>query len=99
VQPRVAVRSNCTTTTNKTTMPVERVDSTSPPAILRAHEEATTGVHKKHRPGHDVKLPAVMLTKFNNMMSCCAASQAAAQQCAAVVDDSAPAPPCYARGR
>ena len=99
MQPRVAVRSNCTTTTNKTTMPVERVDSTSPPAVLRAHEEVTASA-KKHRPGHDVKLPAVMLTsKFNNMMSCCAASQAAAQQCAAVVDDSAPAPPCYARGR
>ena len=81
MQPRVAVRSNCTTTTNKTTMPVERVDSTSPPAILRAHEEATTGVHKKHRPGHDVKLPAVMLTsKFNNMMSCFAAPAAAAMR-------------------
>ena len=62
-------------------MPVERVDSTSPPAILRAHEEATTGVHKKHRPGHDVKLPAVMLTsKFNNMMSCFAAPAAAAMR-------------------
>ena len=80
-------------------MPVERVDSTSPPAVLRAHEEVTASA-KKDRPGHDVKLPAVMLTsKFNNMMSCFAASQAAAQQCAAVVDDSAPAPPCYARGR
>ena len=90
--------SNCTTTTT-TKMPVERVDSTSPPAVLRAHEEVTASA-KNHRPGHDVKLPAVMLTsKFNNMMSCCAASQAAAQQCAAVVDDSAPAPPCYARGR
>ena len=61
-------------------MPVERVDSTSPPAVLRAHEEVTTGVHE-HRPGHDVKLPAVMLTsKFNNMMSCFAAPAAAAMR-------------------
>ena len=45
-----------------------------PPCSGR-HEEVTTSA-KKHRPGHDVKLPAVMLTsKFNNMMSCFAASQ------------------------
>ena len=103
MQPRRADQrgSNCTTTTTKKkTMPVERVDSTSPPAVLRAHEEVHHRRPHEHRPGHDVKLPAVMLTsKFNNMMSCFAASQAAAQQCAAVVDDSAPAPPCYARGR
>ena len=98
--PRGTKAAACTTTTTKKKMPVERVDSTSAPAILRAHEEARRRRPRKDRPGHDVKLPAVMLTsKFNNMMSCFAASQAAAQQCAAVVDDSAPAPPCYARGR
>ncbi len=46
--PRSSSRTT-TTTTKKKTMPVERVDSTSPPAVLRAHEEVATRVDTPSR--------------------------------------------------
>ena len=49
--------SNCTTTTT-TKMPVERVDSTSPPAVLRAHEEVKNQRPQKNTvPGTTLNCP------------------------------------------